>query len=67
MYLASKLSRIRPQEAEISPVIRFLEKAISPAVAPLHNMDSDVGNDQARRSRHVRETEEVVLRLTRKT
>src|SRR6266850_6020059 len=55
---AIELRRIFPQGAEVRVVIRFLEEAISAIVAPLHNMDSDVGYDQARRSRHVRETEE---------
>ena len=64
VYLASKLSRIRPQDVEISSVIRFLKKAISPAMAPLHNVNSYVGDDQASRSRHVRETEEGMARLT---
>jgi hypothetical protein len=59
MHVAFKFRRIRSEGVEVSAVIRFLEETVSAIVTPLHNMDSDVGDDQARHSRHIRETPRV--------
>jgi hypothetical protein len=56
MHLAIKLHRVRSEGVEVSAVIRFLEEAVAAIVPPLNNMDSDVRDDQARHSRHIRKT-----------
>ncbi|HJY78551.1 MAG TPA: hypothetical protein VKE95_18060 [Burkholderiales bacterium] len=39
-------------------------EAVRTIMGALHDMDSDVGNDQASRARHIRETATGVERLT---
>jgi hypothetical protein len=54
VHAAIKLWRVLSQGVQIGAVIRFLEEAVIAIMATLDNVDSDLGNDQARRSRHVR-------------
>jgi hypothetical protein len=64
MHGALKLGGVLPQRLKVRPVIRLLEKARRAAVAPLDDMHSDIRDDQARSSRHIRETAKAAFRLT---
>ena len=64
MHLAIKLRGLRSEGFQVSAVIHFREEAVSAIVAPLHNMDSDVRDDETRHSRHIRETRTGAARLT---
>ena len=52
------------QPLEIEEVIKILPKAALPIVAALHNVQSDLGDDETRLSRHMRTTIRAVGRLT---
>jgi hypothetical protein len=59
--LAAEIEKVR----EIDQAIAVQEEAILAVVAPMPDVDRDIGNDEARLSRHTARTSRMFSSLTR--